>query len=154
MCSRILSWKCSSRTSQDYFLKKIDSSVSPFFFTQSAKMEFFPGLQVTQTATGYSVSGMTFNYKEQIKTIPGARWNAAEKAWTLPNDANLTLLQRPVPRREPYTPNMWAFDRLRDTRRRECCSNCKREFDRTNPQGPMWFVCPTHGRWQSDYTGD
>jgi hypothetical protein len=48
---------------------------------------------------------------------------------------------------------MWVFDRPRN-RNKSCCSKCKREFDRENPQGPMWFVCPVHGKWQSDYTGD
>lgn len=117
-------------------------------------MEYFPGIKVTQTATGYAVSGSTFSYKDQIKAIPGARWNAAEKVWGLPSDANLSLLQQPAPRRGAPTQNMWAFDRLRDVRRRECCSKCKREFDAFDPQGPMWFVCPVHGKWKSDYTGD
>jgi hypothetical protein len=117
-------------------------------------MEFYPGLQVERTDAGYRVSGRTFDYKELIKAIPGAKWNAAEKVWSLPSDASLFTLQRPIPRREVIQPNMWAFDRLRDVQRRECCSKCTREFDDFNPQGPMWFVCPTHGRWKSDYTGD
>jgi hypothetical protein len=117
-------------------------------------MEFYPGLQVEQTDAGYRVSGKTFNYKELIKAIPGAKWNAAEKAWTLPSDAQLFTLQRPIPRREVIQPNMWAFDRLRDVRRRECCSKCTRKLDDFNPQGPMWYVCPVHGSWKSDYTGD
>ena len=119
-------------------------------------MSYHYGLNVEQGTENIRISGSTFDHKDKIKAIAGAKWNPAEKCWTVPLGSDLSTLIRPVERymyRDPG-PNMWVFDRLRDVRRRECCSKCKREFDDFNPQGPMWFVCPVHGKWKSDYTGD
>jgi hypothetical protein len=111
------------------------------------------GLKATTTSEGISITGSTYNNRELLKSL-GAKWSASEKAWKLPYGTDLAPLRPPPPPPRVYQANMWAFDKLRDKRRRECCSQCKREFDKENPQGPMWFVCPVHGRWQSDYTGD
>lgn len=120
-------------------------------------MSYHYGLNVEQSTENIRISGSTFDHKDKIKAIAGAKWNPAEKCWTVPIGSDLSALIQPVvqyrPAKDPG-PNMWAFDRLRDVRRRECCSKCKREFDDFNPQGPMWFVCPVHGKWKSDYTGD
>jgi hypothetical protein len=35
-----------------------------------------------------------------------------------------------------------------------CCQRCQVMIDKNRPDGPLWYVCPDHGRWQSDYTGD
>jgi hypothetical protein len=112
------------------------------------------GLKATITLESISITGSTYNNRDLLKSL-GAKWSAEQKAWKLPYGTDLSSLRPPPPPpRQTYQPNMWAFDRIRNNRRKECCSQCKREFDEVNPQGPMWFVCPVHGKWQSDYTGD
>lgn len=116
------------------------------------------GLTLTKTNEGLEISGRTFEYRELMKA-KGGRWNPHKKIWVFPSETDFSEMRALVPvpapqrRRKPVEPNMWVFDRLRDTRRRECCSQCRREFDTSNPQGPMWFVCSVHGKWKSDYDG-
>lgn len=129
--------------------------VSRYTFKMATQEALRDGLKLTRLQEGLEISGRTFDWREKLKSL-GGRWNPEKKTWLLPADADITDLKQPVyvpVPREPYTPNMWAFDRLRDRRRRECCKNCKREFDEFNPQGPMWYVCSTHGKWKSDYDG-
>lgn len=111
------------------------------------------GLSLTKTHEGLEVSGKTFDYRELLKG-KGGKWNPQKKVWIFPLETDFSDMRAPpaTPKR-PVEPNMWVFDRLRDTRRRECCSQCKREFDKYNPQGPMWYVCSVHGKWKSDYDG-
>jgi hypothetical protein len=111
------------------------------------------GLKATITLEGISITGNTYHCRDILKNL-GAKWSADEKAWKLPYGTDLSSLRPPPPPPQIYQSNMWVFDTLRNKRRRECCSKCKRELDKENPQGPMWFVCPVHGKWQSDYTGD
>ena len=115
------------------------------------------GLKAEVLSDGIYLSGNTFAYKDHIKSL-GATWLPDQKRWRLPVGADLSSLAQPQPQpqpqRQPYTENMWAYDSLRFRRNRACCSQCKREFDAYRPDGPMWFVCPVHGKWQSDYTGD
>lgn len=111
------------------------------------------GLTATITLEGILIRGSTYQNRELLKTM-GAKWSPAQKAWALPSGSDLSALRPPPPPPRPaYQPNMWVFDRPRN-RNKNCCSQCKREFDRENPQGPMWYVCPVHGKWQGDYTGD
>lgn len=118
-------------------------------------MSYLPGLNIVILDGQIQISGKTFDHKDKIKAIAGAKWNPAEKCWTVPVGSNISALMDPSVKyvyRDPG-PNMWAYDRMRDVRRRECCKKCTREFDDFNPQGPMWFVCPDHGKWKSDYDG-
>lgn len=116
------------------------------------------GLKAEVLSDGIYLSGNTYNYKDHIKSL-GGTWLPDQKRWRLPVGTDLTSLLQQVPRalaqaRQQVSQNMWAYDSLRHRRRSECCSKCKREFDAYRPDGPMWFVCPVHGKWQSDYTGD
>jgi hypothetical protein len=115
------------------------------------------GLVLTKTPEGLEISGKTFDCRETLKA-KGGKWNPQKKAWLFPFETDFSDMRAlpalPSARsRVHIEPNMWVFDRLRDTRRRECCSQCKREFDTYDPQGPMWFVCSVHGKWKSDYDG-
>jgi hypothetical protein len=111
------------------------------------------GLVADISSEAIWVSGNTYQNRDSLKSL-GAVWVPDKKKWRLPAGTDLSILRPPPQQPRVYEPNIWVYDRLRDKRRRECCSKCKREFDRENPQGPMWFVCPVHGKWQSDYTGD
>ena len=111
------------------------------------------GLVLHKTQEGLQISGRTYEVREYLKS-KGGKWNPQAKAWLFSAETDFSDLKMPPPPPpKPYEPNMWVFDRLRDKRRRECCSQCKREFDEFDPQGPMWYVCPTHGKWKSDYSG-
>jgi hypothetical protein len=112
------------------------------------------GLVAEITPEAIHISGNTYSFRETLKSM-GAKWSPEQKVWRLPAGADLSAL-RPPPPPPPkvYEANMWVYDRMRDRRRRECCSQCRRELDEIDPQGPMWYVCPVHGKWKSDYTGD
>jgi hypothetical protein len=119
--------------------------------------EFYPD--------GVLISGRTFDNKDALKAL-GAVWSAPLKKWKLPLQVDLSSLRPQVspqqwqsrsqeqPRANVYEPNMWVYDRMRDKRRSKCCNQCKTELDKFRPDGPLWYVCPQHGKWQSDYTGD
>ena len=117
--------------------------------------EFYPD--------GVLISGRTFDNKDALKAL-GAVWSAPLKKWKLPLQVDLSSLRPQVspqqsrpqeqPRANVYEPNMWVYDRMRDKRRTKCCNQCKTEIDKFRPDGPLWYVCPQHGKWQSDYTGD
>ena len=111
------------------------------------------GLIAETSGEAIWISGATYDNRELLKSL-GATWVPAEKKWRLPVGTDLSSLRPPPRPRVIYEPNLWVYDRVRDRRNRECCSQCKRRFDDENPQGPMWFVCPVHGKWKSDYTGD
>jgi hypothetical protein len=112
---------------------------------------------------GILISGKTFENKDALKAL-GAVWSPPLKKWKLPLETDLSSLRPQVPLQPPqpqpqrqirvHEPNMWVYDRLRDNRRRQCCNQCKTEIDKVRPDGPLWYVCPQHGKWQSDYTGD
>jgi len=115
------------------------------------------------------ISGKTFDSKDLLKSM-GAVWVPEVKKWKLPLTADLSSLRlqvqeqlprhqpqpqpKPQPRAQLYEPNIWVYDKIRDRRERPCCKKCKREIDKYRPDGPLWYVCPDHGKWQSDYTGD
>lgn len=118
--------------------------------------EFYPD--------GVLISGRTFDSKDVLKALGGV-WSPPLKKWKLPLNADLSSLTpqipsqpqpqpQPQPRVMQYEPNIWVYDRVRDRRRRQCCSQCKTELDKYRPDGPLWYICPVHGKWQSDYTGD
>jgi hypothetical protein len=96
------------------------------------------------------ISGKTFDSKDLLKSLGGV-WVPDLKKWKLPLTADLSSLQPQVkvpPRPPPRT------DFLGKPMVRRCCQNCKVMYDKKRPDGPLWFVCPTHGTWQSDYTID
>lgn len=124
--------------------------------------EFYPD--------GVLISGRTFDNKDALKAL-GAVWSPPLKKWKLPLETDLSSLRPQIPsksqsqiqsqtqpqrqiRVNQHEPNIWVYDRMRDRGRRQCCSQCKTELDKVRPDGPLWFVCPQHGKWQSDYTGD
>jgi hypothetical protein len=112
--------------------------------------EFYPD--------GVLISGRTFDNKDAIKAL-GASWSPPLKKWKLPLDVDLSSLRPQVREQPPPQPRAQVQPRVnlyanRPRRRGACCSQCKTEFDQFRPDGPLWYVCPVHGKWQSDYTGD
>jgi hypothetical protein len=104
------------------------------------------------------LSGNTFAYKDAIKAaslaaLPmgtAAGWDAATKGWTVAAGSDLSFIKPPAP--APVAPRPAAvFRRARDG---WCCQKAKAEFDPHVPQGPMWYVCPDHGRCKSNWAGD
>ena len=114
------------------------------------------GLVAEYYPDGILVGGRTFDSKDAIKALGGV-WAPALKKWKFPLQTDLSSLRPQVPQAPPQQPpqpvrfNLYAN---RPRRPRECCSQCKTELDRVRPDGPLWYVCPVHGKWRSDYTGD
>lgn len=111
--------------------------------------EFYPD--------GVLISGRTFDSKDAMKALGGV-WSPNLKKWKFPLTVDLSSLRPQVPSQPVYQPrpqpprvNLYAN---RPRRPGACCSQCKTEFDKYRPDGPLWYVCPVHGKWQSDYTGD
>ena len=56
-------------------------------------------LQITEPAAAgetvglFRFSGDTFNFRDLIKALPGARWVPAEKIWTAPATSDLTAIR-------------------------------------------------------------
>ncbi len=117
------------------------------------------GVRWEMTATGITLSGNTYSFKETIKTL-GGTWTPATKTWLLPVGTDLTFLQpppRPAPRpREEWTREEWqnylAYSRNRGGAER-CCSHAVAFFP-YDVQGPLCYDCPRHGKTMSSYTGD
>jgi hypothetical protein len=143
--------------------------LSPFRMAQR-KETLINGLIAEYYPDGILISGRTFDSKDALKAL-GAVWSPPLKKWKLPLETDLSSFRPQVPpqgqprpqeqsrgqlpsRATVYEPNMWVYDRMRDKRRSPCCSQCKTELDKFRPDGPLWYVCPQHGKWQSDYTGD
>lgn len=91
---------------------------------------------------GIYISGNTYWNKDYLKSL-GAVWKPDVKKWRLPPGTDLQPL-RPIPVIKP-------FRRCKSGR---CCSKATVEFDKENPQGPLWYICKVHGNYKSNYTGD
>lgn len=115
------------------------------------------GLNAKTTPEGIEISGKTFDNKERLKLL-GAKWNGEKKVWVLPLDSDLSSLKVP-----PISASMRqqiadyaisdAYLRRGRSRHGRCCSAATTKFDDYNPQGPLWYVCETHGTYKSDYDG-
>jgi hypothetical protein len=120
---------------------------------------------ITKTALPdgrFTLSGRTFDYKEQIKAA-GGKWDPALKTWTLEAAAEQQLMflvpplsvapkPKPLPREE-WTADQWANYCLR--RRGNvgpCCRHATAKESR--PYGPICYNCPRHGYTHNNYTGD
>jgi hypothetical protein len=118
------------------------------------------GLVLTKTPEGLEISGRTYDAREYLKS-KGGKWNPQTKAWLFHADTDFSELALPPPpkpsarelqaRADYFISDAYLHRASR--RNRECCSQCRRELDDFNPQGPMWYVCPTHGKWKSSYDG-
>lgn len=137
------------------------------------------GIVAKTTTAGIELSGFnTYHWKETIKAM-GGKWQPATKTWVLPVEAVLQPLMPVLP---PWvcchkarhldhhnktlvcsqhypkgnTPQPPRFQPLPKHAYygRPCCSHAKARFDSENPQGPMWYDCPSHGTYKSCYTGD
>lgn len=85
-----------------------------------------------------SLSGNTFPYKDQIKTL-GGKWNAETKTWVVPGDANLASIQPPPP--PPPMDKLTKYPFL-------CCKQAKviNRFEHTflckiHNEKPSWMCC-------------
>jgi hypothetical protein len=137
-------------------------------------------LQIVTEGTTLKFSGDTYNFRDLIKALPGARWVAAEMVWTAPVGADLTAikarmaeyehsrafwanaiaatahLSRP---REEWTRAQWRAFCARPRARGEsgnhgpCCSGAK-PFTQYDAQGPTCYRCEKHGETINCYSGD
>ena len=131
----------------------------------------------------FRFSGDTFNFRDLIKALPGARWVPAEKVWTAPASSDLTAIRARMAEqaasiaywaaeaakwdflrtpREDWTKGQWDRYVQRtyfggQSRRRgnieRCCSHAKM-FTQYDIQGPTCYDCPRHGKTYNSYTGD
>jgi hypothetical protein len=116
--------------------------------TTQAKQQLKNGLLAETFPEGIYISGNTFHNRDLLKSL-GALWAPDVKKWRLPTGTDLSPLLPPPPPPRPAI-NLWAVRRVGG----RCCSRAMARFDSENPQGPLWYVCPDHGTWKSDYTGD
>lgn len=137
-------------------------------------------LQIVTEGATLKFSGDTYNFKDLIKALPGARWVAAEKLWAAPSaGADLTAinermasyehdrafwanavaanaaatahLSRP---REEWTAAQWrAFCASKRGNHGPCCSGAK-PFTQYDAQGPTCYRCERHGETYNSYCGD
>jgi hypothetical protein len=120
------------------------------------------GLLATATTESIQITGRTFDSKDRLKAL-GAKWKADTKAWVLPLGTDLTSLLPPPPppisasMRQQMTDYFISDSYLRRvsgrSRHGRCCSEAKTKLDDFNPQGPMWYICKTHGDYKSNYDG-
>ena len=125
-----------------------------------ATLQLYSGLKATQAEDAILLSGKTFDYKDLIKSIPGAKWDAQQKLWRLPLGSELSPLVPPPPSAamrqamaDYYISDSYLRRVCGRTRHGQCCSEATTKLDDFNPQGPMWYVCTKHGNYKSDYDG-
>jgi hypothetical protein len=59
----------------------------------NTRRSFKKGLRIAPKENGIYITGKTFNYKNNIKKIPGYKWDSTKKAWVVPLNANLSPIQ-------------------------------------------------------------
>jgi len=116
-------------------------------------------VRITTVADGKLVlTGGTYEFRQAIKER-GGWWNPAERSWTLPAGTDTAFITSP-PAAPAAAPALLPLEvvfppvvRREDKRLGRCCAAARSEFDAVCPQGPMWWVCATHGRERSTYGG-
>lgn len=118
-------------------------------------------LQIVNEGATLRFSGDTFDYKDLIKALPGAKWDPAAKVWTAPATADLTAIRAYKPQpwkprtREEWTKEEWRDYCLKWNKRGspgKCCKNAS-AFEQYE-QGPTCWRCALHGETISSWTGD
>ena len=133
-------------------------------------------LQITETESGYTFSGDTYEYRDLIKALPGAKWVPAEKVWTAPKAADLAAIKERMEMlkasyesaaywaaknahlrlpREEWTKEQWrnyCIDWNKRGSPGKCCKNAT-AFEQYE-QGPICWRCERHGDTISNWTGD
>ncbi len=132
-------------------------------------------LQITENNGAYRFSGDTYNFKDLIKALPGAKWVPAEKVWVTgggdltaikdrmamlkrSTDAAAQYAAKYAYRRKPreeWTKDEWDLYCCEWTKRGsvgKCCGNAKafQEYE----QGPICWRCEKHGVTGNNFTGD
>ncbi len=115
-----------------------------------------PSLVFEKNTTHWVITGKTFEWKDKIKAMEGARWNAADKVWNIPLTTNIDSLQGDV---------LLEMHKRRDAppppkpipSYGQCCE--KAVFKYEYEQGPTYYLCEVHGRRPTtkkgySYTGD
>jgi hypothetical protein len=111
------------------------------------------------------IKGKTFDWKDKIKALAGARWSPAEKAWRVPLSTNIDdFVDDVVLTQVEYEAQLkeWA-KQAAEARKNyvppygECCKEAKIKEEYW--QGPMFYLCPKHGKRPTSergfgYTGD
>jgi hypothetical protein len=120
------------------------------------------GITVTQQPDGTTtLSGWTYDYKEQIKTA-GGRWNPDTKIWTLPAGVEPPLPPPAAPVPPPPKPrprSEWSMDEYQNWLARSrkkfhgACCGAAVAYE-SHPYGPICYRCVKHGQTINDYTGD
>lgn len=128
-----------------------------------ATLQLYSGLKATQAEDVILLSGKTFDYKDLIKSIPGAKWDAQNKLWRLPLGSDLSPLVPPPPPppsaamrqaiADYYISDAYLRRVCGRNKNGRCCSEATTRLDDFNPQGPMWYVCAKHGEHKSSYDG-
>jgi urease accessory protein UreH len=126
----------------------------------------------------FRFTGDTYNFRDLIKALTGARWVAAEKTWTAPASSDLTAIRARMDEhaastafwaaeaakraylsqpRETWTKEQWQSYCASWPRRRgnidRCCSHAT-SFTQYDYQGPTCYDCPRHGKTYNSYCGD
>ena len=111
------------------------------------------------------IKGKTFAWKDKIKTLAGARWSPAEKAWRVPLSTSIDdFVDDVVMTQVEYEQQLKeAVARAKEAAKNyvppygKCCEQgrIKEEYW----QGPMYYDCPKHGKRPTSergfgYTGD
>ncbi len=133
-------------------------------------------LHIAETETGYAFSGDTYNFRDLIKALPGARWAPATKTWTAPKGADLSAIRARLAEheasraawaeiakknaylrlpREEWTKEQWQEYRLNWNKRGSVGKCCKHAvaFEEYE-QGPICYRCEKHGVTHNNWTGD
>jgi hypothetical protein len=136
-------------------------------------------LQITEKDGAYRFSGDTYNFRDLIKALPGARWAPATKTWTAPKGADLAAIRARLAQydherafwaaaaaaakaatahlsrpQEEWTRAQWrAFCASKRGNHGPCCSAAK-AFTQYDAQGPICYRCEKHGETYNSYCGD
>lgn len=118
-------------------------------------------LTFTKDEKDHIITGKTFDWKDKIKALAGARWNPAEKAWRIPLSTNIDDFMDDV-----ILTQVEYEEQVKQAHERylkevhwwgKCCDEAKLEDEYW--QGPLFYMCPKHGKRPTTkkgfgYTGD
>lgn len=118
-------------------------------------------LTFEKDGTDHIIKGKTFDWKDKIKALAGARWSPDEKAWRVPLSTNIDdFVDDVVLTQAEYEQELKEARKRFEARIPEygrCCAEAKIEEEYW--QGPMYYQCPKHGKRPTSkkgfgYTGD
>lgn len=104
-------------------------------------------LTISNDSVDHIIGGATYQWKDAIKALKGAKWSPAERIWRIPMSTDIAELVN-------------AYNKhLEDTMHPHygvCCTLAKLEDEYY--MGPLCYRCPKHGTRghskKAGYTGD